>query len=68
MLTEVDEQIKTFIEKRTPVVIHFNDENGDWVYAVSVADKVNDGFWLNAFRTKTQAVLFCERNNLPYKI
>ena len=67
MTTDIDKEVKSFIKKKTPVVIDFNDENGDWVYAVSVNDKVNDGFWLNAFRTKDQAIQFCKKHKLPCK-
>lgn len=56
---------KEYIKRRVSVYIHNNDENGSWVWSVDVDE--NHGFWLDAFKTKNEAIIFCRNNKLPWK-
>jgi hypothetical protein len=58
-MREVEESIKN----KEPVVIHYNNETGDWLYAVSLVK--DTAFWLDAFLTKKGAENFCRKNKLP---
>ena len=57
--------ISKYLEKKAPVVIHYNNETGDWMYSVSVVE--DPGFWLDSFCTKKGAEGFCRKHQLPIK-
>lgn len=49
-----DEEVELYIKDRnTRVRIRYNDELGEWRYAVEVED--SNGFWLDSFKTKEEA-------------
>jgi hypothetical protein len=52
-----------YLKNKEPVSIHYNNELGDWMWAISV--NADPGFWLDAFTTKKAAVAFCKKNKLP---
>lgn len=59
---ETLELVEQYLANKEPVIIHYNQETGDWLYSISV---VNDpGFWLDAFKTKKAAETFCKKHNL----
>jgi len=55
--------VQESLDNEVPVVIHYNNETGDWCYAVALQS--DPAFWLNAFGTKKAAMGFCKAHNLP---
>jgi hypothetical protein len=60
----VKEQIKQYIKDKAEVFINYNNENGEWIYAVQV---INTDFWLNAFKTREKAIEYINKNGLVLK-
>lgn len=59
---DVKEQVCAYLKQKVDVTIYYNDENGDWVWAVTVAE--NPEWWLDAFKTKKLAVAYCKEHGL----
>ena len=61
-------QVKEYIESSdTRVVVYRNNETGEWLWAVAVYDEetmITNSYWLNAFRTKREAMQFVKDNKL----
>jgi hypothetical protein len=63
MNPSIQKSIEKFLFKCSPVSLIHNNENGDWVWAVSVNE--DPEFWLDAFPTKEEAVKYCNKHTLP---
>ena len=57
--------VKEYIASKQPVDIHYNCETGDWLYSIVRIGDDDPGFWLDAFKTKREALEFCKSNKLP---
>ena len=62
-MISVEQQIKNYIKSKEPtsVCVHYNDELGEWVWAVVVH---NTDFWLDSFQYKKDAVAYCKKHGL----
>lgn len=48
------------------VMLCKNDETGDWVWSVSPMS--DSGFWLNAFKTKKEALEYCDKHSFNIQL
>jgi hypothetical protein len=60
---DVMKQVVAYIAERQPVFLFYNNDTGDWQWAVAVV-AVPD-FWLDAFPTEGEARAFCAKHQLP---
>lgn len=64
-LSYYDKAIELVSNPDLMVDIDYNNENGNWVHAVRIAD--NEDFWLDAKKTKKQAEALCHKMNWKIK-
>lgn len=55
-------QIKKYLADHVNVNIIHNDDIGEWLWSVEVVN--SDEFWLDSFKTKEEAVEYCEKHEL----
>lgn len=61
-LGPLEDQIKYYIDNKYPVSIYHNNEAGEWLWSICVDDT---DFWLNSFKTKRDALAYCQKNKIP---
>jgi hypothetical protein len=59
-------EISRYLERKVSVKIVKSRDTGEDQYAISVNECPD--FWLNAFDTLEEAILFCKEKNLDYTI
>ena len=71
-MNTTEEFIKSYIKERKPILIIKTKERGFSEYAVAcyelpidIYKQCKDDFWLDAFKTKKEALEFCRKNKLP---
>ena len=60
------EVIAKALQDKEPVDIYRNNDTGERLYAISLVSI--PGFWLNAFKTKEDALEFCSSHGLPIEM
>lgn len=60
---QVAARVAEYIEEKQPVELVYNDDTGEWVWAISVL--ADPGFWLDAFDSELEARRFCLLHGLP---
>ena len=53
-------------DPKTRVFINHNDELGEWLYSVEVAD--SDGFWLSSFDSQAEAEQYIQDHHLKVQV
>jgi len=56
------EIIDLALTQKHPVIIRYNDETGEYNWAVEIQ---GTDFWIDAFENKADAIEFCEEEGLP---
>jgi len=56
---------RRLMENKTPVYIWLNSVLGPQMFAITTSVDLFDGFWLDAFKNKQDAIKFCKKNKLP---
>jgi len=61
-----DEQIAKYLADRAPVTLIWNNDNGNYIWAVSV--DAHPEFWLNGYKHLDGAVRYCQNHKLPFTV
>lgn len=66
MKSEYDNEIKEYLKRKVSVTIIKSDETGEGRWAISVDE--NPEFWMNSYTKKGDAIRYCQKYELPYKV
>ncbi len=58
-------QCLEYIRQKVEVSIYYNTETGEGLWSISPTE--NPGWWIESFKSKSQAKKFCAKHGLPIR-